>query len=138
MLKRVMLGCVVATLVTGLAFVVFPSAIAEACRLPPIIIVYGPTPGGGVVADGSSQVTAEVKNNEVAVEMVLFMVDGALVAVSKTANAEARYAAQWNTTKAANGEHKLRAAAVLADGSVLNSETVSVVVKNEPVPEPKQ
>lgn len=114
---------------SSVAFVALPSA--HACDMPPIIIVHRPSPDGGSVAK-SAQVTAEIKNSTVAAEMVLFMVDGTIFAASKTPTEGAKYTVEWKTDKLDNGEHKLRASAVLADGSVLNSEVVPITVKNEP------
>ena len=124
--------CVVLVLLSGLAFLALTSAPVQACDRPPIVIGCGPIVGGDLI--GLCGMTAEVKGSKVAVEMALFLVDGVLVAASKTPSTGTTYSAKWNTATVANGEHKLRAAAVLADGSVLNSDAATVTVKNAPPP----
>lgn len=131
--------CVAAVLLSSLVAFAFTAVPAHACEMPPIIISYLPVIGPGPDAVASTRpLGAEVKNNKVAVEMVLFMVDGKLVAVSKAPAEGTKYTTDWKTAGVADGEHQFTAAAVLADGSVLNSNVVSVVVKNEPAPAPKQ
>jgi hypothetical protein len=126
--------CIAAVLLSLLSSLALTTAPAQACGKP-IIIGYRPTEGD-TVAD-TYQMVAEVRDSKVAVEMVLFMVDGALVAVAKTPTTGTTYAADLKPSSLADGEHKWRAAALLADGTVLNSEAIVFSVINPPASDTK-
>jgi hypothetical protein len=130
---RVLFACVIVALLSSLLPLTLTSAPVQACGMP---IVIGHRPTGDTVA-GTAQLVAEVKHSKVSVETVSFMVDGVLVATTKTPTTETTYSAGWDTTKVANGEHKWSAAALLADGSVLNSDAITVTVSNDPPPSTK-
>lgn len=80
-------------------------------------------PANGATVSGSVALTATASDNA-AVARVEFLVDGALLA----SDAAAPYAANWNSSAAANGSHELRARAFDAAGNTATSAPVAVTV----------
>ena len=118
----------VATAVCALICVSSPM---YACHLhPPGEIALRAGVTGGQEFSGTVPLVAEVKNCETKGDMVVFLVNGTIVAVDRSVDETGRYTAQWDTTKTKDGEITLRASAVLADDKVLNSEPLKVVVTN--------
>src|ERR1700722_4417459 len=91
---------------------------------PPTVSITSPTAAATV--SGMVNVTATAADN-IGVASVQFQVDGVNAGALDGA---APYALAWDTTKVANGVHKLDAIAKDAAGNTTTSATVSVTVNN--------
>jgi hypothetical protein len=93
-------------------------------KTPPTVAIT--SPAASVTLSGTVNVTATASDN-IGVTSVQFQVDGANAG---TSDASAPYAFVWDTTKIANGVHKLDAIAKDAAGNATTSAVVSVTVNN--------
>jgi len=93
---------------------------------PPTVAMTAPASAATV--SGTVSVTATATDN-VSVASVQFQVDGANAG---TADVAAPYAYTWDTTKATNGAHSLRAIATDGAGNSATSSAVTVTVSNAP------
>jgi hypothetical protein len=92
--------------------------------VPPTVSVTAPLQNATI--SGTVAVTAAATDN-VAVATVQFQLDGANLGATVIATP---YAFSWDTTKAANGVHTLRALVVDTSNNSATSTTVSVTVNN--------
>src|ERR1700733_2422727 len=97
---------------------------SAADKTPPTILITSPTPSATV--SGTVGVTATASDNT-GIASVQFQVDGVNTGAQEAA---APYGISWDTTKVANGVHKLDAIAKDAAGNATTSATVSVTVSN--------
>lgn len=99
-------------------------AVVWACD-PPIIIIHGPKTDATV--SGTTPIQVDVKEG-IEVTGIDIYLDGKLLA----ALTSAPYTYKWDTTKTADGPHKLRAVGHLKDGTDSKSKRVRVTVKKNP------
>jgi hypothetical protein len=97
---------------------------STADKTPPTVAIT--SPAASATLSGTVNVTATASDNT-GVTSVQFQVDGANAG---TSDASAPYAFVWDTTKIANGVHKLGAIAKDAAGNATTSAVVSVTVNN--------
>jgi Big-like domain-containing protein/carboxypeptidase family protein/SdrD B-like protein len=99
----------------------------SADKTPPSVSITSPAPSATV--SGTVNVTASASDNT-GVAGVQFQVDGVNAGALEAA---APYGIAWDTTKVANGAHRLDAIASDAAGNTTTSATVSVTVNNTAV-----
>jgi len=90
---------------------------------PPAVSVTAPS--ANALLNGTVTLTANASDN-VAVDHVDFLVDGKVVATTKSAP----YSVSWNSTSVQDGLHTVTARAVDTAGNALTSASVSVNVTN--------
>jgi chitinase len=95
-------------------------------KTPPTIAITAPTSGSKL--SGTVAVTATASDN-VSVASVQFQIDGANVG---GADAASPYGFTWDTTKATNASHTIRAIAIDGAGNSTTSAAVTVTVSNTP------
>ena len=91
---------------------------------PPTVSITSPANGAKV--SGTVAVTATASDN-VSVASVQFQLDGANLSA---ADLVSPYTASWDSTKATNGTHTLRAIATDGSGNIATSAAISVTVNN--------
>lgn len=115
-----LLVCIVAVCVT------LVSSQSSACHIP-IIYLVQPAPGDSEKDALSSLVTIEARVRD---GLDIASIDVLLDAKALATVSKAPYRSVWDTAKVANGPHYLQARGHLADGSLIGSPLVKVVVKN--------
>ncbi|HEU0023995.1 MAG TPA: DUF4082 domain-containing protein [Thermoleophilaceae bacterium] len=100
------------------------SAAVTTDTTPPNVSIS--TPAAGASVSGTTTVTAFASDN-IGVESVQFMVDGASVGSADTSSP---YSLSWDTTGLSNGTHTLSAVARDAAGNTRTAANVSVTVDN--------